>query len=192
MTSPKRRCTCISIKIVAWKTRLRRAALCQSRYCRTRGTSWTCGLHALAQAPYTRRYQYTCPCRRTSTQRSMIVWKSRVLLRHKHPRPRSRHIPLNRQRAHSSFRQGATRSGVLPNCVRHHPVFGNSRRRAHTQNSRFCRHFSRMIAGIFRSLPRDIASRAEFGASVSGAKNPVPNSIWAASAWHEVHGLIAN
>ena len=118
----------------------------------------------------------------------MIVWKSRVLLRHKHPRPRSRHIPLNRQRAHSSFRQGATRSGVLPNCVRHHPVFGNSRRRAHTQNSRFCGHFSRMIAGIFRSLPRDIASRAEFGASVSGAKNPVPNSIWAASACHEVHG----
>ena len=67
-----------------------------------------------------------------------------------------------------------------------HPVFGNSRRRAHTQNSRFCGHFSRMIAGIFRSLPRDIASRAEVGASVSGAKNPVPNSIWAASAWHEV------
>jgi hypothetical protein len=48
-----------------------------------------------------------------------------------------------------------------------------------------CGHFPRVVVSDFRSLRGDIVSRSLFGASVSGGKNLVPNSVRAS----EVIGL---
>ena len=66
-------------------------------------------------------------------------------------------------------------------CIRHHPVSRNPQLIARKQKSRFCGHFSGVVVSDFRSLRGDIVSRSLFGASVSGGKNPVPNSVRASA-----------